>query len=249
LLGERLPKTLVEVHGRPLLWYVFIRLYVAGYRHFILPLGYRGDLIQGFIDRTLTDFEARIDAIPTGDDTEIAQRLDRVSHLLPRTSFLLINGDTLFDSDVGEVASEHDRSGSDITLTSCAAISQFGLLVLDRDRVVDFTRESLVESYRLRHQGRLRRAYVNSGIAVISTPALRYIDLAKASNFEVEFYSRVIELGTVRHQSIDGYWFAIDTPKDLEIANAGKVGNPLSDGALALFEKLTTAETAILGPA
>ena len=45
------------------------------------------------------------------------------------------------------------------------------------------------------------------------------------------------------------YWFAIDTPKDLEIANAGKVGNPLSDGALELFEKLTTAETAILRPA
>ena len=249
LLGDRLPKTLVEVHGRPLLWYVFIRLYMTGYRHFILPLGYRGDIIQGFIDRTLTDFEARIDAIPTGEDTEVAQRLYRVGHLLPRTSFLLINGDTLFDWNIGEVASDHECSGADVTLTSCAAISQFGLLVLDGDRVIDFTRESLVESYRLRHSGRLRRAYVNSGIAVVSTSALRHIDLSKVANFEVEFYSKVIEHGTVRHKPVDGYWFAIDTAKDLEIANAGKVGNPMSDGALALFEKLTTAETAILRPA
>jgi glucose-1-phosphate cytidylyltransferase len=244
-----LPKTLVEIHGRPLLWYVFIRLYMAGYRHFILPLGYRGHLIQGFIDRTLTNFEARIDAIPTGEDTEVAQRLHRVSHLLPRTSFLLINGDTLFDFNVGAVASDHDVSGVDVTLMSCAAISQFGLLVLDGGRVIDFTRDSLVESYRLQHGGRLRRAYVNSGIAVISTAALLQMDLAKAENFEVEFYSSVIDCGTVRHQAIDGYWFAIDTPKDVEIANAGKVGNPLSDGALELFEKLTIAETAILRPA
>ncbi len=250
-IGDELPKALVPVHGKPILWYIFVKLYLEGYRHFILPLGYRGHLIQNFIDRSLTDLDARIDAIPTGENTEVGQRLALVRHLLPKGSFLLINGDTLFDFDVARVADEHDASGMDVTLTSCRIISQFGLVVLDGDRVTEFTRDSLVRSYQVvnRPDGGVREAFVNSGIALVRSAALDAIDLAHSPNFEAELYPALIARGTVRHYAIEGYWFAVDTPKDMEIANAGNGGDPRSAGALALHAKLAEAYRTLPPPA
>ncbi len=247
-IGDELPKALVEVHGKPILWYIFVKLYLEGYRHFILPLGYRGHLIQNFIDRSLTDLDARIDAIPTGESTEVGHRLSLIRHLLPKGSFLLVNGDTLFDFDVARVADEHEESGMDVTLTSCRIISQFGLVVLDGDRVTDFTRDSLVRSYQVvdRQDGRMHQAFVNSGIALVRSAALDAIDLARSPNFEAELYPALIARGTARHYAIDGFWFAIDTPKDVEIANAGGDGDPRASNARALHEKLADAYSSLV---
>lgn len=41
---------MVKVIGYPIIWYTIMRLYAAGVRHFILPLGYRGAQIQTYID-------------------------------------------------------------------------------------------------------------------------------------------------------------------------------------------------------
>jgi glucose-1-phosphate cytidylyltransferase len=244
-LGDQLPKALIEVRGRPILWYIVARLYLEGFRHFILPLGYRGDQIQGFIDRNLTEWDVRIDAIPTGESTEVGLRLQRVRHLLPQTSFLLINGDTLFDFPVASVMSEHEASGMAITLMSCPVVSQFGLLVMDGDRVIDFTRDSLVRSFQVLDPnggGALHRAYVNSGIALLRPNALDAVDLAATKNFESELYGKLIAQAQARHHPIEGYWFAIDTPKDVEIANALRLDDPRSAGALDLNTRLSRAQ-------
>ncbi len=242
-IGDQMPKTLVNVHGKPILWYIFMRLYAEGFRHFVLPLGYRGHLIQGFIDNSLTDFDMRIDAIPTGEETEVGLRLDRVRHLLPDDSFLLVNGDTLFDFDVAGMADRHDASGADVTLTSCEVVSQFGLLVLQDEKVVGFTRDSIVQGFQVatRPGGAALPARVNAGIALIRKSALDAVDLAKTQNFEIELYQALIARDKARHHPIDGFWFAIDTPKDLDIANSRQHGDSRSEGTLALAAKLSDA--------
>ena len=41
-----IPKPLVKIHGKPIMWYTFWTLYAHGFRNFILPLGYKGDMIE-----------------------------------------------------------------------------------------------------------------------------------------------------------------------------------------------------------
>lgn len=239
-IGDQLPKTLVNVHGKPILWYIFMQLYAAGFRHFILPIGYRGHLVQGFIDNSFSDIDMQIDAVPTGEDTEVGLRIDRIRHLLPDDSFLLVNGDTLFDFDVAKVADQHDASGMAVTLTSCEVVSQFGLLVFQDDKVTGFARDSIVQSLQVAAHpgGSALQARVNAGIALIRKSALDVVDLSKTHNFEIELYQALIARGQARHHTIDGFWFAIDTPKDLDIANSTQRGDSRSEGSLVLAEKL-----------
>ena len=249
--GERVPKTLVRVHGQPILWYIVIRLYMAGFRHFILPLGYKGDLIQGFVDQSLTQLDARIDAIETGEDTPIGRRIDRVRHLIEDEHFLLINGDTLFDFDGGAFLADHVASDLDLTLTACHVVSQFGLLFLDaNDRMVDFRRDALVRSFEIvsdHANDAPRRALVNSGITYMRRSVLDTIDIAKTGSFEDEVFADLIRSGRSGYRLINAYWFAIDTAKDLEIANSGQASDPRAEGALLLYQKLIRYTATLIG--
>ena len=76
-LGKKFPKTLINVQGKPILWYILNSLKKNKFNHFILPVGYRGKQIREFIDKTkFKDFN--IDIINTGSNTTIAKRIYKV---------------------------------------------------------------------------------------------------------------------------------------------------------------------------
>ena len=47
-LGEKIPKTLVEVQKKAILWYIINILKFYDFNHFILPLGFKGNLIRKY---------------------------------------------------------------------------------------------------------------------------------------------------------------------------------------------------------
>jgi glucose-1-phosphate cytidylyltransferase len=213
-LGVRLPKALVPVHGRPIIWYTLMRLHQDGFRDFVLPLGYLGAETRKFFDRHMHDFDAHVKMIDTGDETPVARRMSLVRHAISSDNFMLVNGDTLFDFDLADLMAKHRSSCAELTLTSCQVISQHGMLLLDNsDRIVDFVRDSTVDAFVVRGRER-QRGLVNSGIVVLRRQTLDIAGIEDAPDFEQFLYPRIIARGGARHYAINGYWHAIDTEKD-----------------------------------
>lgn len=245
-IGQKAPKALVRVSGSPILWYTIIRLHAAGFRHFVLPLGYRGDQIQAYIDSELNWLNARIDAVQTGEDSSIGERLYRTQHLLPEGPFLLVNGDCLFDFDFDALYGLHADRGASATLTSCRVLSQYGLIAVEDDEVVGFSRDATVRSFDIQTtRDRIVTGYVNAGITLIEKDALGVIDLLQSENFEIDLFSRLIETRSAAQMLIDGYWYAIETQKDLDIANSGNTTDPRAEGARMLRENLLRYQAAL----
>ena len=48
-LGKKLPKSLVRVDGKPIIWYILKTLKKNKFNHFILPVGYKGSMIKSYI--------------------------------------------------------------------------------------------------------------------------------------------------------------------------------------------------------
>ena len=64
--GDKVPKPLVDIGGRPILWHIMKIYREAGFRKFVLCLGYKGDQIKrDFLDyrEHLSDFTLRPDDV------------------------------------------------------------------------------------------------------------------------------------------------------------------------------------------
>ena len=245
-LGEKLPKAMAKVSGLPILWFAIMQLHAAGFRHFILPLGYRGEQIQGYIDRELNWLSARIDAVQTGQKATIGQRLHKVQHLLPDGPFLLVNGDCLFDLDFDAFYHQHFERKALASLSACRVTSQFGLFVVNDSEIVSFSRNASVRSFNLETDGgNDLTGYVNAGITLIERAALDRVDLLHSDNFEIDLFSRLIADQRIEHMMIDGYWYAIETQKDLDIAHGKDTTDPRGAGALLLRESLMRYQAAL----
>ena len=215
-----LPKPLVKLHDEPILWYTCLTLFERGFRHIILPLGYRGELIREFVNQRFCDLPVRFDMIDTGEDVSIAERLDRISHRIADGSdFFLVNGDTFFDFDVAEMLALHRKNGADLTVSSVEITSPYGLVIERDGAVIDFAKDRKIDSVSLSANDKSLRGYVNAGLSWINKRALDLVDPKNCQEFEQELFARLAREGRAAHYKIDGKWFAVDTQKDLAAAN------------------------------
>src|SRR5437879_3316648 len=77
---QAIPKPLVEIGGRPILWHV-MQIYASqGFRRAVLCLGYRGELIERFVREEPGAME--VVCADTGEDTPTGGRIKRVQDRL-----------------------------------------------------------------------------------------------------------------------------------------------------------------------
>ena len=218
-LTEDRPKPLIEVHGKPILWYVFLSLYRHGIRNFILPLGYRGKMIEEYVLEVSREMGCNVLCEDTGEDTSIAERIQQIEPLIPdHADFLILNSDTIFDFDIGGMYKMHKSENALVTLSSVEVVSSWGLILLKDDEIVGFDRQRKVHRMISKESPGLE-GVVNSGIAWLNKDALKFVDMKTCWDFETILYSKLIEIGRAAHFRLKGCWFPIDTPKDLQIVN------------------------------
>ena len=216
---ESLPKSLVKVHDKPILWFIFLQLYKHGFRHFIFPLGYKGEMIEEFITQEFKKYDCKLSFVKTGEDSAIAKRLQQVAHLIPEhDDFFLLNGDTFFDFNIDSMYQLHRSKNAFVTLSSVEIIATDGIIIEENGKITDFARDKKVSSLSLGND-HTTWGYVNAGLVWLNKDALHMIDLEECDNLEHELYPKIIKAGRAAHYKIDGDWFAIDTPKDFDIIN------------------------------
>ncbi len=218
-LVNSIPKSLLEVHGKPILWYTFFALYKHGIRNFVLPLGHKGKMVEEYMRAVSHDMDCQILAMDTGEETSIAGRIHQIARLLPdNTDFLLLNSDTIFEFDIEAMYKMHKDNDALVTLSSVEIVSTWGLILFKDDQLSGFDRQRKVH-YLISEDSPGMRGLVNSGIAWLNKAALDYINLETCDDFETSLYQRIIDEKRAAHFRINGYWFPIDTPKDLEVVN------------------------------
>ncbi|MFZ1994885.1 MAG: NTP transferase domain-containing protein, partial [Solirubrobacteraceae bacterium] len=70
-----IPKPMVEIGGRPILWHVLQIFLAQGFRRFELLTGYLGEQVEQFAAAAQWPPDAEIRCLPTGEDTPTGGRL------------------------------------------------------------------------------------------------------------------------------------------------------------------------------
>ncbi|HWX44354.1 MAG TPA: sugar phosphate nucleotidyltransferase [Solirubrobacteraceae bacterium] len=205
---QAIPKPLVEIGGRPILWHV-IALYAAqGFRRFLLATGYKGQLIARFVAECRWPDGVEVQCVDTGLDTQTGGRIKLLEGLLADgPSFCATYADGLADVDLTRLLDFHEGHRALATMTVVRPELQFGVTELEGDdgRVLGFR-----EKPRSEH-------WINGGFFCFRARVLDY--LAEDSVLEREPLQRLAAEGQLRAYRHEGFWECMDTYKDAVALN------------------------------
>lgn len=202
---ETLPKPLVEVGGKPLIWHV-IQIYARQGFTEIFPLtGYLGDQIEDFVSRETWPDEVNIECVNTGLDTPTGGRLAAAASKVDGT-FCATYADGVADLELSALLDFHRGGNRVATMTAVRPDLQWGVAEIDdRDEVTGFVEKPRSEQW------------INGGFFCFE-PAI--FDWLKADSVlerdPLEGLAAAGQLGAFRHE---GFWDCCDTYKDLVTLN------------------------------
>ena len=224
--SESIPKPMVQLGYRPLLWNVMKYYAHFGHKDFIICLGYKGDYIKRYFveyeeyvsnDFTLNKGNKNIELlnsdlddwkitfVDTGMTSNVGQRLKRVEPYLEGEEMFLANySDGLSDLPLNKMIEEFkkiDRIGSFLAYQPTQSF-----------HVVDMGGNGDVKS--ISHIGD-SGLWINAGFFVFKKEIFDYIN--EGEELVVEPFQRLIKEKQLHGYKYDGFWAALDTFKDKQL--------------------------------
>jgi len=198
---ETVPKALVEIGARPILWHV-IGIYAAqGFERFLLATGYLGEMVEDFVASEHWPRGVEVECVDTGVDTPTGGRIARFGERLRGEPFCATYADGVANVDLGALLDFHGAHGDLASVTVVQPRLQWGVAELaDDDRV-----EGFVEKPRSEH-------WINGGFFCFEPGALDYI--GEDSVLEREPLEQLAADGQLHAHRHDGFWDCMDTYKD-----------------------------------
>jgi len=224
--SEQIPKPLVEIGSRPILWHLMKYYSYFGHNDFILCLGYGATAIKSYflkyepsvssdfvlsngggpnqqIELLHKDIEDwRITFVETGLHSNIGERLSAVrKHLAGEEMFLANYADGLSDLDLNTYVESFRKRGKAACCLTVPAPYSFHLVHSDHEQLA--TKLELVTSSDLR---------INGGFFAFRQEIFEY--LQPGEELVVEPFQRMIQKRQLIAVSYDGFWRSMDTFKD-----------------------------------
>jgi glucose-1-phosphate cytidylyltransferase len=204
---QSVPKPLVEIGARPIVWHV-IQIYLAqGFTDFLLLTGFKGEMVEQFAAGESWPPGVTVRCLRTGTHTPTGGRLRQGAETLDRDETVCVTyADGVADIDLGHLLEHHGRHGAPATMTVVRPELQFGVAELNGDGTVS----GFVEKPRSEH-------WINGGFFCFEPEVLR--TLAPEDTLEREPLQRLAAAGELRAFRHEGFWECMDTYKDAVILN------------------------------
>lgn len=232
------PKPMIYVGGKPLLWHVMKIYSYFGFNEFILALGYKADYIKDYFlnqkaftsDFTLntrshkTSFHLenrletdhfKITFVDTGLETLTGGRILGCKKYIPQRDkyFMVTYGDGVADINIDELLKFHKKQKTIATVTGVHPRTKYGLIKTNaRNLVSGFVEKPVLPDW------------VSGGFMVADK---RCFDYFRDNEMDFDGIRRLAKNKQISLYKHEGFWFAIDTYKELEDLNKiWNSGNP-----------------------
>ena len=230
-LGTRLseetkliPKPMVEIGGKPILWHIMKIYSYYGFNDFIILTGYKSHVIKDYfvnyyqqysditvdminnsveIHRTQTE-PWKVTMLYTGLETMTGSRIEKAKKYLNNEPFLLTYGDGVSDIDIPKLIECHKKSGKYLTLTAVKPSGKFG--------AIDIAPDGTINSFHEKPQG--DGNWINGGFMVCEPEVFNYIEPNRTDViFEREPLEKLAADGKLNSYKHRGFWYPMDTLK------------------------------------
>jgi len=231
-LAEHIPKPMVLIGGKPILWHIMKIYATYGFKNFILTLGHKGWAIKDyFLNYQFKNADLRIDfdnrektisviseeepidwqvtLAETGEDTLTGKRVALCEKYVDTDHFMVTYGDGVGNIRIDELVQFHLEKDKIGTVTSVRPTSRFGNIVLDgKGCVTEFNEKTDAGG-----------GTINGGFFVFKKA---FFDILRQSDnvmLERDPMDRLVEMGQLTAFRHEGFWEPMDTTREYRMLN------------------------------
>ena len=201
-----LPKPLVKIGGKPIIWHLIKYYNYFGVKEFIICAGYKGEMLTNYFSQNLDLNDIRVQVVDTGEHSNTGERLRRIRQLVEGESFYCTYGDGLSNIDLNEVRLLHKKNNTIGTLCSARPISRFGVIEADQD--------NLISSFQEKQQ---MDSWVNIGFFIFERKIFEYLKVN--SILETDVLIPLTKLNQLSVHKHAGFWQPMDTYREVTLLN------------------------------
>ena len=219
---EMIPKPMVTIGGKPILWHIMRTYAHFGHKDFYLALGYKAEIIKDYFlhyrslndDFTVNlangdveshqtdDTDWKVTMVQTGLESMTGGRVKRMKSFIANEPFLLTYGDGIADINIDKLVKFHKSHGKMVTVSAVHPGARFGELKMDDNQIISF-----------KEKPQMGQGWVNGGYFVMEPEFLNMIS-GDNTILEQEPLEMVAKMGELMAFQHDGYWQCMDTKRD-----------------------------------
>lgn len=218
-----IPKPMVEIGGKPILWHIMKFYSHFGINEFIICCGYKGYVIKEYfanyfrhncdmtVDLSNNSIQIhdnhsedwKVTMVDTGLNTMTGGRIKRIKKYIGDEQFLLTYGDGLSNVDIKETIEAHNKSGKILSLLAFQPSGRLGVLDINDNGIVSSFLEKPAQS----------GTWINAGFFVCEPKIFDYLT-GDHEMFEREPMQKIVKDDQMHAFKHSGFWKPMDTLRD-----------------------------------
>lgn len=225
---DLVPKPMVPVGGKPILWHI-MQIYARfGHKDFYVALGYKADVIKDYFlnyralnaDFTINlstgelsphyveDVNWNVTLVNTGDASMTGGRVKRMQPYIGNEACMLTYGDGVADIDLDALLAFHQSHGKMVTISAVRPAARFGELEMHGGQVTRFEEKP-----------QLQDGWINGGYFIFEP---EFFDLIEGDStfLEREPLEQAAKAGELMAYHHEGFWQCMDTKRDHDLLEA-----------------------------
>lgn len=222
---EIIPKPMIEIGNKPILWHIMKIYSHYGYNDFIICGGYKQDYIKEyfqnyFIKNSDVSFDLKnnsvkihrkqnedwkITIVDTGITSNTGGRLKKIQKFIKNDNFFLTYGDGLSDVNISKLLNFHLKNKKLATLTAVRPEARYGILEIKNNLVKKFNEKPTSKD-----------SWINGGFFVLNKKIFKFIKNYK-STWEQEPLKKITNAQNLCAYKHLGFWQSMDTLREKKI--------------------------------
>jgi len=219
---ETIPKPMVTVGGKPIIWHIMRSYAHFGHKDFYLALGYKAEVIKEYflhyrslnadftvdlsngsvVPHQTDETDWKVTLVHTGLESLTGGRVKRLQEFIGNEPFMLTYGDGVADIDLEALLKFHKSHGKMVTVSAVHPGARFGEIEMQEQQVISF-----------QEKPQTGQGWINGGYFIMEP---EFFDLIEGDQtiLEREPLEKVAEMGELMAFHHDGYWQCMDTRRD-----------------------------------
>ena len=219
---ESVPKPMVTVGGRPILWHIMRNYAHYGHKDFYIATGYKSEIIKEYFlnyntlnsDFMVNTMTGKVDLLDsknndwqvtlsdTGLNSMTGGRVRRMKSFIGDEPFMLTYGDGVSNINISELLKFHKNHRKMVTVTAVRPTARFGEIQMKGNKVTSF-----------QEKPQTSKSWINGGYFVIEPKFFDFID-DDSTILEREPLEKAATIGELMAFHHEGYWQCMDTKRD-----------------------------------